>query len=178
MDSCSKNITVIEKRIKYLRELKELTQEELGEKIGISRSVINSWENGYANISLKFLVKISFFYKVPVDYILGLINNEFDRNNYDFQEVLDLTKLGRRIRIIRKTEDLTQSEFAKKIKTKNSCISRYESGKIAMSSADLKDICDTFGYSADWCLGNLKQCVRRDKKVKLEESEILQYLEI
>lgn len=172
-----KNLTVIEIRIKFLRDLKGLSQMKLAEKLGVSRSVINSWENGYANISLRKLVKLSYFFKVPIDYILGLIN-EFNKNDYEFKEELDLKCLGRNIRIIRIIEGLNQKEFALKIKTKPSCISYYECGKMSISTADLKDICNTFGFSADWCIGNTLECIRRDVKIKIKPEEIRSFLKL
>lgn len=93
-------------------------------------------------------------------------------------EILDLNYLGKMIRIIRKMEDLTQDEFASKIHTKRSNVSYYECGKMAISSADLKEICNTFGYSADWCIGNTLECIRRDKKIKIKEEEIKEYIAI
>jgi len=101
-----KNLTIIEIRIKFLRDLKGLSQLELAKNIGVSRSVINSWENGYANISLRKLVKLSYFFKVPIYYILGLIN-DFNKDDYDFKENIDLKYLGRNIRIIRVIEGLS-----------------------------------------------------------------------
>lgn len=172
-----KNLTIIEIRIKFLRDLKGLSQMELAEKLGVSRSVINSWENGYANISLRKLVKLSYFFKVPIDYILGLIN-EFNKNDYEFKENLDLKYLGRNIRIIRIIEGLNQREFALKIKTKPSSISYYECGKMSISTADLKDICNTFGFSADWCIGNTLECIRRDVKIKIKPEEIRSFLKL
>ncbi len=172
-----KNLTIIEIRIKFLRDLKGLSQLELAKKLGVSRSVINSWENGYANISLRKLVKLSYFFKVPIDYILGLIN-DFNKDDYEFRESLDLKYLGRNIRIIRIIEGLNQREFALKIKTKPSSISYYESGKMSISSADLKDICNTFGFSADWCVGNTLECIRRDVKIKIKPEEIRNFLNI
>ena len=173
----NKNLTIIEIRIKFLRDLKGLSQLELAKKLGVSRSVINSWENGYANISLRKLVKLSYFFKVPIDYILGLIN-DFNKDDYEFRESLDLKYLGRNIRIIRIIEGLNQREFALKIKTKPSSISYYESGKMSISSADLKDICNTFGFSADWCVGNTLECIRRDVKIKIKPEEIRNFLNI
>lgn len=172
-----KNLTIIEIRIKFLRDLKGLSQMELAEKLGVSRSVINSWENGYANISLRKLVKLSYFFKVPIDYILGLIN-EFNKDDYEFKENLDLKYLGRNIRIIRIIEGLNQREFALKIKTKPSSISYYECGKMSISTADLKDICNTFGFSADWCIGNTLECIRRDVKIKIKPEEIRSFLKL
>lgn len=171
------NLTVIEIRIKFLRELKGLKQWELAKELGVSRSVINSWENGYANISLRKLVKLSYYFQVPIDYILGLIT-EFNKNDYNFRNNLDLKYLGRNIRIIRIISGLNQKEFAEKIKTKPSSISYYECGKMSMSSADLKDICNTFGFSADWCVGNTLECIRRDIKIKVKPEEIRTFLNI
>ena len=175
--SDNKDLTVVEIRIKFLRNLKGITQEELSKKLGVSQSLINSWENGYQNVSLRQLVKLAYFYGVPVDYIFGLITN-FDKKMYKFKKDLDLKYLGKNIRIIRKIKGLTQEEFAKELHTKRSNIGYYERGKLTMSSADLKEICNDFGFSADWCLGNTDVCIRRDKKIFLDESEYKTYINI
>jgi len=173
----NKDLTVIEIRIKLLRDIKGITQEKLANILGVSQALINSWENGYADIALRQLVKLAAFYKVPMDYLIGL-TTKFDRENYEFKDNLDLKYLGKKIRIIRKMEGLTQEEFANKIHSKRSSISYYESGKMMMSSADLKEICNTFGFSSDWCIGNTSICFRREKKSKIKESEIKEYVEI
>lgn len=172
-----KNLTIVEIRLKFLRNLKGLTQTELANTLNISQALINSWENGYTNISLKQLVRLTYFYKVPLDYILGL-TTQFDREEYDFKQELDLKYLGKMIRIIRKMEDLTQEEFAKVIHNERSNISYYETGQKSMSSADLKEICNNFGYSADWCCGNTLKCIRRPKKIKLKAEEIREYVSL
>lgn len=170
------NLTVVEKRLCYVRKLKKLSQRELGENLGVSQALIANWENGYQNISLKMLVKVSCFFKVPIDYFFGLIT-KFDTINYEFVEKLDLKYLGNKIRNIRINEDMSQQEFADTIKTKRSNISYYENGKMTISSADLKDICNTFGYSADWCVGSTKKCIRREKKILIAEDEIRVFIE-
>lgn len=172
-----KDLTVVEIRIKFLRDLKGLMQKDVAKALNVTQALINSWENGYSNIALRQLVKLAYFYKVPIDYILGL-TTKFKREDYDFVPNLDLVYLGQKIRIIRKMYNLKQEEFASKIKTKRSNISYYEAGKMSMSSADLKDICNTFGFSADWCVGNLKECIRRDKKTKLNPEEYREYINI
>ena len=40
-----------------------------------------------------------------------------------------------------------------------------------ISTADLKQICETFGVSADYLVGNLKENIKRDKKIKLKTKE-------
>ena len=47
------------KRIRTLRKLKTLTQEELGEKAGLSYKFIGEIERGVVNLSLDSLVKIA-----------------------------------------------------------------------------------------------------------------------
>ncbi len=172
-----KDLTVIEIRIRLLRNIKGITQSELAKALNVSQALVNSWENGYAEISLKQLVRLAYFYKVPIDYILGL-TTKFDRNIYNFKSDLDLKYLGNNLRIIRKIEGLTQEEMANIIHTERSSISYYESGKMSISSSVFKDICNNFGYSADWCCGNTDNCLRRNKKVKLKDSEIKQFIDI
>lgn len=172
-----KNLTIIERRIRFLRNLKGITQTELAKKLNITQALVNSWENGYANISLKQLTRLAYFYQVPIDYIIGL-TTKFDRAIYNYKKELDLVYLGKKIRIIRKIEGFNQEEFANKIHTKRSNISYYECGKMMMSSADLKEICNTFGYSADWCIGNTLECIKRKKKIQIKEEEVKEYIEI
>ncbi len=177
VENFEKNITIIEERIRLLRDLKNLSQEDLAKNIGVARATINSWENGYSNVPLDKLVKLAYFYKVPVDYMLGL-TTKFDKSIYEFTNELDLIYLGNNIRKIRKLENLSQENFAKAIKTIRSSIGHYEKGRRMISTADLKDICNTFGYSADWCVGNTKTCIRRDKKIIIKEEEIREYIDV
>ncbi len=170
------NLTVVEKRLSYIRKIKNYTQKELAEKLGVSQVLIARWENGYQNISLNYLVKIAYFYQIPIDYFLGLVT-KYNINYYHFTNELDRKYLGEKIRRIRINEDMNQEQFASAIKTKRSNISYYEKGKKTISSADLKDICNTFGYSADWCLGNTSECIRRKKKIIIKDSEIRVFIE-
>ena len=170
------NLTIIEKRIKLMRERIGFTQNELANLLGVSRSLIGLWENGYANISLKQIIKLSAVFKVPLDYILGIID-EIDCNiKYLYIFDLDLNFIGNKIKEIRKNEGLTQDKFASKIDTKRSSISYYEIGKMMMSTADLKQICETFGYSSDYIIGNTKTCIRRNKLNKIKTKDIKEFI--
>ena len=166
-----KNVTVIEERIFNIRERIGYTQEELAKKLGVSRSLVNNWENGYANISLKQLIKLAYIYQVPIDYLLGIIE-EIDNYDYHYIDTMDLKSIGLKLKEIRKTNKMTQDKFAQKIDTKRSSISYYEIGKMTISTADLKQICETFGVSADYLVGNLTENIKRDKKIKLKIKDI------
>ena len=172
-----KNLTVIEIRLTYLRSINNLTQKELAEELQISRATINAWENGYKNISLKGLIKISYFYQTPIDYIIGL-TTDFNPEDYNYIKELDLKYLGNMLHIIRKKESLKQTDFAAKVHSNRSNISFYETGTKTISTSDLKEICNTFGYSCDWCVGNTKKCIRRTPNITIKPEEIKEYMEI
>ncbi|RDY57927.1 XRE family transcriptional regulator [Flagellimonas nanhaiensis] len=58
------------KNMNHLRRLKGLSQEELAEELGATRSTIGSKEEGRSMPSLELLVKTSDFFKVPVDILI------------------------------------------------------------------------------------------------------------
>lgn len=170
-------LTIIEKRIKFLRERYGYSQREIAEVLGTDRSLIALWENGYANIALKQLIKLAYFYQVPIDYLLGIID-EIDSYSYHFISDMNLINIGLKLKEIRKKANLTQEKFAQKIDTKRSSISYYEIGKMMISTADLKQICETFGVSADYIVGNIDINIKREKKVKIKTKDIKEKLSI
>ena len=63
------------KRIRDLREDSDLTQKELAKALNCSQQVYSNYELGQRDIPTDILIKLSAFYKVSVDYILGLTDN-------------------------------------------------------------------------------------------------------
>ncbi|MDM9944150.1 helix-turn-helix domain-containing protein [Clostridioides difficile] len=61
-------------RLRKLRDDMELSKKELGDILGISPESISQYENEELEMSLSILKKLSNFYNVSVDYILGLSN--------------------------------------------------------------------------------------------------------
>lgn len=62
---------MIIKRLKDLREDKDLKQQDLADYLGITRSAYSNYENGIREVPLTVLMKIADFYRVSVDYLLG-----------------------------------------------------------------------------------------------------------
>ena len=62
------------KRIRDLREDKDLTQKELAKVLNCSQQVYSNYELGQRDIPTNILIKLSEFYEVSVDYILGISN--------------------------------------------------------------------------------------------------------
>lgn len=56
-------------KIREVREAKNISQEELSQKSGVSRSIISALENGKTNTTSKTLAKIARALGVSVDQI-------------------------------------------------------------------------------------------------------------
>ena len=63
------------KRIRDLREDHDLTQKALSSILNCSQQVYSNYELGQRDIPTDILIRLSKFYEVSVDYILGLTDN-------------------------------------------------------------------------------------------------------
>ena len=63
------------KRIRDLREDNELIQKQLSKVLNCSQQVYSNYELGQRDIPTDVLIKLSNFYTVSVDYILGITDN-------------------------------------------------------------------------------------------------------
>ena len=59
-------------RIRELREDNDLAQKDLAEYLQVHQTTYSSYELGKLGVTADVLVKLSQFYKVSADYILGL----------------------------------------------------------------------------------------------------------
>lgn len=59
-------------KIKYLRTLNKMSQEELGKRVGVQRAAINKYEKGsVTNIPIATIEKIANVFDVSPTYIVG-----------------------------------------------------------------------------------------------------------
>ncbi len=63
------------RRIRDLREDKDLTQKQLSAILNCSQQVYSNYELGQRDIPTDILIKLSAYYGVSTDYILGLTKN-------------------------------------------------------------------------------------------------------
>lgn len=63
-------------RLKKLRKAKKLTQKKLGEKLGLSDSIITMYELGKRDPSSEILLRIADLFNVSVDYLTGRTNDK------------------------------------------------------------------------------------------------------
>lgn len=71
--------------LKQLREAKKLTQTQVANYVGVSRSVISAYENDMRYPSYEILIRLSTLFEVSTDYLLGIE----DRRYLDISELSD-----------------------------------------------------------------------------------------
>ena len=64
------------KRIRDLREDNDLTQTEKAEYLGTSQTMYARYERGANKIPVRHIIKLSKYYGVSTDYLLGLSNKK------------------------------------------------------------------------------------------------------
>ena len=75
------------KKLKQLRQEKELTQQELADRLSLTRATISSYEWSALYPSVEVLVEICRFFNVSADYMLGLVDvNLFDTRDLTIEQ--------------------------------------------------------------------------------------------
>ena len=60
------------RRIRDLREDRDLTQRQMAENLNCSQQAYSNYELGQRDIPTDVLIRLSAFYRVSIDYILGV----------------------------------------------------------------------------------------------------------
>ena len=59
------------RRIRDLREDKDMTQKEIAQMLGMSQTGYSKYETGENDIPTAILIKLADFYQTTTDYLLG-----------------------------------------------------------------------------------------------------------
>lgn len=143
-------------RLYFLREDKDLTQEQLGKALNVSRVAISQWESNKEIIPLTKLNMYSNYFNVSLDYIVGL-SDEKQTNNLNIK--LDKKLIGTRLQKFRNKFNITQEQLANELNTSHSTISAYESGKTLILTGFAYTIAKKYNISLDWLCGKIKGVV-------------------
>lgn len=75
-------------RLKTLRIKKKLTQQQLADLLGLTKSVMSAYENGLRYPAYDVLIKIARIFKVSTDFLLGVeIKREIDTSGLTDEQV-------------------------------------------------------------------------------------------
>ena len=96
------------KNLKALRESKKLSQQALGDVIGVTQQAIYKYENCLAEPDIHTLVALADFFETSVDYLIGNSENplkyeprmSYDLNENEQQYINDYRQLPPSVRLI------------------------------------------------------------------------------
>lgn len=152
-------------KLKELRDLYELTQQDIADILHVARSTYNQYEQQYDIIPIKHLNHLCNHFKISFDYIFDFT----DIKRYkDELNKIDTKISGKRLKELRKELNLTQARLAKKLNIANTIVSEYESGHFPISTATLYSLSNKFHISSDYLLGKTNE-VKYLSKPKEEE---------
>ena len=81
-------------RIQSLRKVKGISQEELADKIGVSRQAISKWESEQSSPDLEKIILLSDYFEVTTDYLLKGIEMKADFPEKSSQDARIFTIAG------------------------------------------------------------------------------------
>ncbi len=170
MEKLDRSLAIPEEKARTIRIKLNLTQKQFGEILGISKSYVSDIENGYTGLSIEHINTICNVANVSFDYMFDFCKS-LNKNIIKIEKI-NLKIIGENLKIIRKDLNYTQAKLATKLNVCRSLIALYETGKRTISTADLKQICEISGYSADWIVGKLPLCLKRKGIKKIKPKEI------
>ena len=141
-------------KLKDLRDLYELTPEDIAKVLNVARSTYNQYEQQYDIIPIKHLNTLCNHFSISFDYVFDFTKLKRYQDEID---KIDTKISGKRLKELRKEFNLTQERLAKKLNIANTIISEYEQGHFPISTATLYSLSDKFHISSDYLLGKTNQ---------------------
>ena len=139
-------------KLKFIRDELEITQTEISNKLGCTRSAYSLWEINVNTIPLYYLNKLSNILEVNIDYLVDLSDEKYIMFN---KVDIDRIELGKKIRFARKSINYTQDRLATMLNTTHSVISAYEAGKTAVPTLFMIEIAKITNKSLNWFLNKI-----------------------
>ena len=151
-------------KLKDLRDLYEITQEDVAKILNVARSTYNQYEQQYDIIPIKHLNTLVNHFKISFDYVFDF--TELKRYKDEINEI-DTKISGKRLKELRKEVKLTQDKLAKELNIANTIISEYERGHYPISTATLYSLSNLFSISSDYLLGKTSKIKYLEKEKEL-----------
>ena len=137
-------------RLYFLREEKDLTQDDIGAILGVSKSAISKWENGKEIIPLNKLNELANYFNTSLDYLVGLSNEKTYPN---IKKDIDRDLISIRLKEFRKEKGLSQRDLAQIFHTGASTFAHYETKRYLILTSLAYSLCKKYNLSLDYLCG-------------------------
>lgn len=138
-----------QENLALIRRERGLSQEQLADAAGVSRSAIGMWESGHSQPDGLTLVRLASALGVSADELLGKPAEEKDGEEGSGGG----TSFSAKLRELRRRAGMTQGALADKIGVERSSVGKYETGTVP-SFEVLQNISGVFGVSIDLLTGD------------------------
>ena len=158
----------IGKNLRKVRIYNGMTQQELADKLGVSKAVISSYEQNKSMPSFATLIEIAGLFSVTTDYLLSFGDEHLDEK-YDLSRVTvkdnigendkisrlsgRLMGIGRQITQLREEKGITKQELANDLSLSITSIRKYENDLAAPSYGTLLEMARYFDVTTERLLG-------------------------
>lgn len=160
---------MIGKQLKYLRELKRKSQQEICSILNIEQSTLANYENDKRVPKIDILIKLAEYYNVSVDYLLGLKKSNSETNdcyNYFYEE----GGANWFIRKIAKEKEISYEDMLEKSCIEKTRLDALWYGNSQPVAEELIRIATVLDVSIDYLLDNSQR-----EKLNPDEELILRY---
>lgn len=160
---------MIGKQLKYLRELKRKSQQEVCSILNIEQSTLANYENDKRVPKIDILIKLAEYYNVSVDYLLGLKKSNSETNdcyNYFYEE----GDANWFIRKIAKEKEISYEDMLEKSCIEKTRLDALWYGNSQPVAEELIRIATVLDVSIDYLLDNSQR-----EKLNPDEALILRY---
>jgi len=96
---------MVGQNIKIMRDQNGMTQQDVADKLGISKSAVNAWEMGTNVPNLQNIVELAKLFSVSTDYLLDMAEDRY-------VDVMGLN--GRQLSVVRKLVDCFKTDNGQK----------------------------------------------------------------
>lgn len=133
-------------KMKTIREDRELKQWQIAEELNVDQTTYSGWETGKDTIPLRKLYELSNYYKLSIDYIVGL----FPKKQYIYTgDFIDPIIVGKNLKKLRAKNNLKQKDLIKMLNISPSSYSAYEKGQVLIQTSFIYEIAKKYDASID-----------------------------
>lgn len=144
---------MIGEKIREQRKKNNLTQTELGKRLGVVKQTISNWENEISQPSNEALTAMANLFDVSIDYLLGYTRKEISDNDLEWRYPLLSNRLGNILKKYRQETALSIESICDTLQISKKTYEQLEDGTYTPSLKLIKKISDQTGYSLDFLTG-------------------------